>query len=220
MASVDTGGGGGGKKGQPQRLNLRVDFTPMVDMNMLLITFFMFCTSLSKPQVMDIVMPTRDKVEVEDQSQVKASLAVTVILGEKDELYYYVGEAEKVYADYTLLKPTNYSGDGLRALLLERNKENILKMKDLRIERVKGKISEEDFRKQASEIKNVKGGQVVVIKPTAGATYKNLVDVLDEMQICSIGTYAIVDMTDGDNFILQNYNEKGALTAQASRLNR
>ena len=67
MANIDTGGGGNGKKGQPTKQNLRVDFTPMVDMNMLLITFFMFVSTLSKPQVMDIAMPSDAEVE-EDQA--------------------------------------------------------------------------------------------------------------------------------------------------------
>lgn len=50
------------KKGNKQKkMNIRVDFTPMVDMNMLLITFFMLCTSLSKPQTMEISMPSNDK---------------------------------------------------------------------------------------------------------------------------------------------------------------
>lgn len=50
------------KKGSKQKkMNIRVDFTPMVDMNMLLITFFMLCTSLSKPQTMEISMPSNDK---------------------------------------------------------------------------------------------------------------------------------------------------------------
>ena len=49
------------KKGSKQKkMNIRVDFTPMVDMNMLLITFFMLCTSLSKPQTMEISMPSND----------------------------------------------------------------------------------------------------------------------------------------------------------------
>lgn len=220
MASVDTGGGGGGKKGQPHRMDLRVDFTPMVDMNMLLITFFMFCTSLSKPQIMDIVMPTRDNVEVEDRNQVKASKSITVILGENNEVYYYEGEAKNVYDNWQLLTPASYGPDGLRAVLLDRNRENIMKMRELRIDRAKGRITEEDFKTQSGEIRNVKDGQVVVIKPTDGATYENLVDILDEMQICSIGKYAIVDMTDGDNFILQNYKEKGALSAQAANVRR
>ena len=53
MAEVNTDKGkGDGKKGKQKKVNIRVDFTPMVDMNMLLITFFMLCTSLSKPQTM------------------------------------------------------------------------------------------------------------------------------------------------------------------------
>ena len=56
MANIETGGNDA-QKGKPQRKTLRVDFTPMVDMNMLLITFFMFCTTLSIPQIMDIAMP-------------------------------------------------------------------------------------------------------------------------------------------------------------------
>ena len=49
-------------------MSVRVDFTPMVDMNMLLITFFMLCTSLSKPQTMEISMPSNDKDITEDQN--------------------------------------------------------------------------------------------------------------------------------------------------------
>ena len=212
MASVDTGGGEH-KKGQPQKINLRVDFTPMVDMNMLLITFFMFCTTLSKPQTMDIVMPTKDKdLTEDDKNQVKASKAITVILGEHDKIYYYEGEPD--YKDFNTLKVTDYTPEGFRDLLLHRNADAVAKIRELRIDKAKKKITEDEFKEQSSEIKNAKDGQVVVIKPTNGASYKNLVDVLDEMQICSIGKYAIVEMADGDNFLVQNYESKGALSAQ------
>ena len=65
----------GKKKGnsKQKKMTVRVDFTPMVDMNMLLITFFMLCTSLSKPQTMEISMPSNDKnITEEQQSKVKA----------------------------------------------------------------------------------------------------------------------------------------------------
>ena len=88
-------------------------------------------------------------------------------------------------------------------------------MRELKIDRAKKKITEDVFKEKSSEIRNAKDGQVVVIKPTDGASYKNLVDALDEMQICSIGKYAIVEMADGDNFLVQNYNSKGALSAQS-----
>ena len=213
MAEVNTGGGEQ-KKGQPQKLNLRVDFTPMVDMNMLLITFFMFCTTLSKPQTMDIVMPTKDKdLTEDDKNQVKASKAITLILGEDDKIYYYMGEPN--YNDYTSLKETSYGAGGLRDILLERNRDAVAQMRELKIDRAKKKITEDVFKEKSSEIRNAKDGQVVVIKPTDGASYKNLVDALDEMQICSIGKYAIVEMADGDNFLVQNYNSKDALSAQS-----
>ena len=50
-----------GKGSKQKKMTVRVDFTPMVDMNMLLITFFMLCTTLSKPQTMEISMPSNDK---------------------------------------------------------------------------------------------------------------------------------------------------------------
>ena len=43
-----------GKGSKQKKMTVRVDFTPMVDMNMLRITFFMLCTTLSKPQTMEI----------------------------------------------------------------------------------------------------------------------------------------------------------------------
>ena len=59
-AEVQESGGKNGKSKQ-KKFAVRVDFTPMVDMNMLLITFFMLCTTLSKPQTMEISMPSNDK---------------------------------------------------------------------------------------------------------------------------------------------------------------
>ena len=121
----------GGKKGKQKKMNIRVDFTPMVDMNMLLITFFMLCTSLSKPQTMEISMPSNDKkITEEDQTKVAESRAITLILGEDDKVYYYVGLPD--YNDYTSLKVTTYDADGLRALLLDRNRDIVAKIKELK----------------------------------------------------------------------------------------
>ena len=83
-AEVQESGGKRGKSKQ-KKITVRVDFTPMVDMNMLLITFFMLCTTLSKPQTMEISMPSNDKDITENQkSMVKASQAITLLLGAGD----------------------------------------------------------------------------------------------------------------------------------------
>ena len=206
----------GGKKGKQKKMNIRVDFTPMVDMNMLLITFFMLCTSLSKPQTMEISMPSNDKkITEEDQTKVAESRAITLILGEDDKVYYYVGLPD--YNDYTSLKVTTYDADGLRALLLDRNRDIVAKIKELKKKKLNKEITDEQYDEQAIEIKGVKTAPVVMIKATDDATYKNLVDALDEMQICSISKYAIVDITEGDEFLLDNLEQKGKLTENIDR---
>lgn len=214
MAEVSTGDGGEAKKGKPKKHTLRVDFTPMVDMNMLLITFFMFCTTLSKPQAMDLILPTKDKVKTEDKNKVEDTKAITIVLGEKNKVYYYFGKPQ--YNDPNSLKLTNYGPTGLRKMLIERNAILVNRMRKLRELKAKKQISEDEFKRQSKEIKTDDAGQVVIIKPTDGATYANLVDVLDEMQTCSIGKYAIVDLTEGDKYLVQNLETGGALSKQAA----
>ncbi|MFV0539134.1 MAG: ExbD/TolR family protein [Dysgonomonas sp.] len=208
MANIETGGNDA-KKGKPQRKILRVDFTPMVDMNMLLITFFMFCTTLSIPQIMDIAMPdTRG-----GDSKIPQSKALTVILGENDKVFYYEGEAN--YEDYTSLKETDYKG--MRDIVLSKNNVNLSKIKDLRLKRNKKLITDEQFKAEVSKINKSDEGIYTLIKPTKDSSFKNLVDALDEMQICGVGKYMIVELNEGDDYLMENLKTKGQLTAMAER---
>ena len=210
MAEVQESGGKNGKSKQ-KKFAVRVDFTPMVDMNMLLITFFMLCTTLSKPQTMEISMPSNDKSITEQQkSMVKASQAITLLLGADNKLYYYEGEPN--YKDYTSLKETSYTPDGIRSILLQKNAAAVNKVRALKQQKLDLKISEEEYRKQVSEIKSGKDTPTVIIKATDDASYKNLIDALDEMQICNIGKYVITDIAEADEFLMKNFDEKGALS--------
>ena len=209
-AEVQERGGKNGKSKQ-KKFAVRVDFTPMVDMNMLLITFFMLCTTLSKPQTMEISMPSNDKSITEQQkSMVKASQAITLLLGADNKLYYYEGEPN--YKDYTSLKETSYTPDGIRSILLQKNAAAVNKVRALKQQKLDLKISEEEYRKQVSEIKSGKDTPTVIIKATDDASYKNLIDALDEMQICNIGKYVITDIAEADEFLMKNFDEKGALS--------
>ena len=209
-AEVQESGGKNGKSKQ-KKIAVRVDFTPMVDMNMLLITFFMLCTTLSKPQTMEISMPSNDKSITEQQkSMVKASQAITLLLGADNKLYYYEGEPN--YKDYTSLKETSYTPDGIRSILLQKNAAAVNKVRALKQQKLDLKISEEEYRKQVSEIKSGKDTPTVIIKATDDASYKNLIDALDEMQICNIGKYVITDIAEADEFLMKNFDEKGALS--------
>ena len=209
-AEVQESGGKNGKSKQ-KKFAVRVDFTPMVDMNMLLITFFMLCTTLSKPQTMEISMPSNDKSITEQQkSMVKASQAITLLLGADNKLYYYEGEPN--YKDYTSLKETSYTPDGIRSILLQKNAAAVNKVRALKQQKLDLKITEEEYRKQVSEIKSGKDTPTVIIKATDDASYKNLIDALDEMQICNIGKYVITDIAEADEFLMKNFDEKGALS--------
>ena len=209
-AEVQESGGKNGKSKQ-KKFAVRVDFTPMVDMNMLLITFFMLCTTLSKPQTMEISMPSNDKsITEEQQSKVKASQAITLLLGSDNKLYYYEGEPN--YKDYSSLKETTYKPDGLRAVLLKKNAAAVRQVNELKQQKLDLKISEDDFRKQLSEIKSGKNTPTVIIKATDEASYRNLIDALDEMQICNIGKYVITDIAEADQFLIKNYDSKGELS--------
>lgn len=208
MANIEMNNKAGGKKNKPQKQMLRVDFTPMVDMNMLLITFFMFCTTLSMPQVMDIAMPAP-----EGQTKAPESKSITFILDAQDNIYYYEGQAN--YEDYTALKKTDVMG--LRKVLLRRNQDVVKNMNDLTKQYRNKLLSEADYKAQTSEAKKDKNSPIVMIKPTKQSVYKNLVDVLDEMQICGISKYTILDLGKEDDFVLENFKTQGSLTAQIDR---
>ncbi len=216
MAELQTNDGGGKKKkggSKQKKISVHVDFTPMVDMNMLLITFFMLCTSLSKPQTMEINMPSNDqKITADDREKVKASQAITLVLSGGDSLFYYTGQPD--YKDYNSLKLSSYKADGIRSLLMKRNQEAVLKINDLKKKKLELKITQEQFTKQASEIKGGKNTPVVIIKASDKATYKNLIDALDEMQICNIGKYVIDKITPAEFFLMKNRETKGAHAAK------
>ena len=211
MAEIQQDNGSKTGKSKQKKITVRVDFTPMVDMNMLLITFFMLCTTLSKPQTMEISMPTNDPDITDDQkSLVKASQAITLLLAGDDRIFYYEGEPK--YDDYTSLKETSYDADGIRAVLMQKNAAAVNQVRALKQKKLNLEISDEEYKKQVSDIKNAKGTPTVIIKATDDASYKNLIDALDEMQICNIGKYVITDIAEGDEFLMENLEKKGELS--------
>jgi len=199
--SQDSGSHKKGGKRRSKKLPTRIDFTPMVDLGFLLITFFMLATSLIKPQTMEITMPSDKKVEEEDKTVAKASQAVTLILGKNDKVFYYFGKTEGAQ-----LIETNYAPNGLRKILLEKNYDVAKQVEDLKAEKVKTRMNEEIFQKKLSEIKANKNAPVVRIMATDDSNYKNLVDALDEMNICSISRYAIVDIDAPDLLLIKDKN--------------
>ena len=206
-------------------MDTRVNFTPMVDMMMLLITFFMLCTTLSKPQAMQLTMPSNDQnLEKEDKSVTKASYTITLYLGGEDKLYYVEGLPE--YENAECLKETTWGKDGVRKLLIEHITEDgfspvakvmmAKKKLDEKKAQMGDKMKKEDYDKMLSDIRNGKSEEfiaeygdqgmqtlTVIIKPMDTSTYDNMVQALDEMLVCSIGKYVIDKVNDDDMKLLE-----------------
>ena len=202
------------KESKQKKMNVRVDFTPMVDMLMLLITFFMLCTTLSKPQTMELTMPSNEDVQDEKKNEAKASETVTLYVAADNKIYY--GKGIPQYSNPQWLNETRWGNgkDGVRDILRNHATEDgtvPVKQIELAVKELNAKKNKDPkmwpdsiFQAELNKIKRgeLNSGKIptltVVIKPTYNASYKNMVDALDEMQILSIGTYVIDKLNDDD----------------------
>ena len=151
---------GMGRNGVPgvkkrKKLSTRVDLTPMVDLGFLLITFFIFTTTMSKPTAKRLILPK--DVADKDRAPVRISDVLTIMPGKNNLLYYY-----------------------------ERDDPAKLKMADFKT--IRDVILDKKKRADPTWFE-------VILKPTPDASYKNAVDILDEMTIDAVSHYALVDIT-------------------------
>ena len=185
MASVDVAGGDSGHKKGPgvkkaKKLSTRVDMTPMVDLGFLLITFFIFTTTMSTPSTMRLVMPKDDK-DQKNQTEIKESDALTILMGKGNQVYYFMGQLK---ADGSNFTSSNYSD--IRKVISDKKKEVM-----------------EQGRSLGYPKDTLDRDYVIVIKPNKEATYKNTVDILDEMTINQVKRFALVDITDDENNLVK-----------------
>ena len=206
-----------------KKMDTRVDFTPMVDMMMLLITFFMLCTSLAKPQTMELSMPSNDKnIQDQDRTVTKESYTITIYVTADNQIYYVAGMVKP--EDPSCLKKTTWGAKGIREVLINHTTEDDTQpVKDV----MKAKIAldkekDDPNKKMPDSVYNRKLAELkagilpdkkietltVIIKATDNSSYKNLVDALDEMQICSIGKYVIDKINPNDEALLKKNNVK------------
>lgn len=201
MASIEGGGDEGHKKGpgvkKAKKLSTRVDMTPMVDLGFLLITFFIFTATLSSPVAMDLNMP-KDTEKVEEESKIKQSGALTILLGRGDQVYYYEGELTEENAS-SIFKQTTFKG--IRDVIIKKKQQVIRDYKpEAKDEDIKQKAKargEKDWEKAALD-----RDFFVVIKPNAEATYKNTVDILDEMTINNVKRFAMVKISETEDKLI------------------
>ncbi len=181
MAEMDTSSGGGHKKGpgvkKQKKQSTRVDLTPMVDLGFLLITFFVFTTTMSQSTAMNMNEPKDDPNQ---ELKVKNSGAMTILLGKADKVYYYYGQLDAEHLSEQF-KSTTFKE--IRGLIVQ--------------------------KKNATPI----GDLMYIIKSDKESTFKNAIDILDEMTICTVppGHYAEVDMTPTEELLIKQTEQANGI---------
>ena len=216
MAEVNTGGGGSKGKKRAKKQSTKIDMTPMVDLAFLLLTFFILTTTLAEQKTFDITMPVKDPNNPVEPMPINN--AATLILTENDEIIYYYGEFKNI--DTKMFK-TDFKK--IRKILQEKNKparekmlayeknfykrENYEKMlrayggdknkMDSTVSAMKDSIWKGDKKN------GIETGVFAIIKYDDKAKYRNIVDIIDEMDIMGIRSYAIVeDLTPPEKQIM------------------
>jgi biopolymer transport protein ExbD len=206
MAEIvqEEGHKGKGKR-KAKKHGTHIDMTPMVDLACLLLTFFMLTTAFNKPKVMEIILPEKPK-ENEKPPELDKDRALNVILVEKDKVLWYVGLADPSKT-LPVLAETNFSKEGIRRVLLQRNKELFTRVSNMKKDVVEGKlkIPRDSVDSRIKRFyKEDKSGPIVLIKAGDGVKYRNIVDIMDEMAITNIARYTLVDINPVEKTMIKN----------------
>jgi len=154
-------------------LSEKIDMTPMVDLGFLLISFFVITTELSRPKAMKLIMPADGP-----QTPSAESKTITFLTGSDNKLFYYYGEEKDAGIKNPVIQTTWNENNGAG---------KVIRQKQLELDKIKGGRNE----------------MVVIIKPGKESTYKNVVDILDEMTIHGVSRYALVKPGENDARFLE-----------------
>ena len=158
---------------------IRIDMTPMVDLGFLLITFFVFTTTMSTPKATDLFMPKDDTTHPQPLPN---SLALSLLLDDSNKIYYYNGDFNEAASANKIFETSYSTYEGIGKIIRQ-------KQKDID---ASGKFA--DGRK----------GLMLLIKPTSGSVYKNVIDALDEAVINDVRKYAIVEPANEEIVYIKN----------------
>ncbi len=210
MAEIanDGGGNSGGKK-RAKKGSARIDMTPMVDLGFLLLTFFVLTSTFSKPKVMSLIYPAKDKDKTLEQPKVDGKTMTFLVT--LDKVYYYEGEFfEKGSAKGvpSTLTEVTFSNNGVRKLLAEKNEFVIREKIKLDGELNRKVIVDSVHRKRLVEAQSKDKALKVLVKTDTKALCKNFIDLVDELVIANIGMIAPAELMKGEQLLIDEKTPK------------
>lgn len=196
MAEIAEGGGGGHKGGKKRakKQSTRIDMTPMVDLAFLLLTFFVLTATFSKPKSMELTFPAPPPP---DQKVDEVKNGITFLLTKDDRIFYYEGQfrpADDEKGKKTELAELNFSQESLHKYLLGKNKSMQDQIRALDVKHKNKQIADTTFKRMVKEVKADKESYTYLIKTDDKATYKNVIDIIDELNVNVVGKYVMVDI--------------------------
>ena len=208
MAEIQEGGGGGHKGGKKRakKQSTRIDMTPMVDLAFLLLTFFVLTATFSKPKSMELTFPAPPDPT---QKQEAVKNGITFLLTKDDRIFYYEGEFREKADDKgpkTELSELSFGQTGKNSLhkfLLDKNKVMQDQIRVLSVEHKNKQLADTTFKRKVRQRKADKSSYTYLIKTDDKATYKNVIDVIDELNINVVGKYVMVDIMKPELDMLQ-----------------
>ena len=163
-----------GGKVRSKKQSTRVDMTPMVDLNFLMLMFFMFTTTFSKPNVMDLGLPAKPKKDAPPPQRTEIDLtnSISLIIGKDNRIFYH--QLDQAGLNENTLQETTYDKEGITKVI-------------------------EQAKRRAKDVKKF----TVIIKPTDDAVYKNFVDILDQMTITNSQQYGVTEIKPWEKAIYE-----------------
>ena len=180
MGEINTTAGDnrhGGAVRKSKKLSTRVDLTPMVDLGFLLITFFIFSTTLSEPKAMNFHFPADGPPITTGESA-----TLSVIACNNNRVFYYHGRLDDAF------QKGNY---GFTSYHVKDGVGNTIRDKRYQMELFKKGFSKD---------------LMFIIHPTTESNYQNIVNLLDEVLINDLHHYVLVDLKKEDKSLLQKYS--------------
>lgn len=197
MAEIQDGGGGGQKGGKKRakKQSTRIDMTPMVDLAFLLLTFFVLTATFNKPKSMELTFPD---TSVPDPDPKPIKKGITFILSKDDRIFYYEGEFkaadDPIKGAKTTLAELNFSKESLRKYLLDKSKDMQQQILALKAKFDNKQLVDTTYKRMVRQVKADKESYTYLIKTDDKATYKNVIDVIDELNYNTVGKYVMVDL--------------------------